>query len=1376
MPKKKPPATISQTAVGDGNIQITGSYNTVIQRAVPPVQAHSEKKRFWLRLTAGVSLLLSILLLVISAWLPGWFTPALATGFMFLCISISLALSSALFVHSLSYRWLVIRDYERYRRQNIHIELFARVRPDPFVDSAGDAMRLSALARESKKPVVILGEPGSGKTESLRWLAAHFARRSWNKIPVRVELRDIAPSFDDDTSRLIGVSPDWLDPNIQTVLCAALGRYNEMLADHLITLLKAGRLIVMIDALDELRYHSEVPAGLRKLMQAYPKNKYVLTCRRHDYSRYQATLGEDTNLADLCPFSRENILAFLQAQVGSQAGELLKNLDRFYLIDFASNPLTLWMLSILWLERLPGEVLPHNRGTIIQAYVLALLRRNRKKIGTTHLYSWLDDEPFIRILANVAAQLIGQQRLELKLEDVEEALVGSSEIPEPQAVLDQAIDTGLSKQITRSSLAAPATYQFIHRQVLEYLGAEWLLLQWLVGASAFHIYLEHAWWEPHVLQAGLLDQASREKLVLFILSQLSDRRAIFLAIACAGVETGLSEACLSKIRSALKDVAQAGLLPEDEETLIQLGKVGGPPAVEIVADLLDLPDQTIRLGCVRILGKIGADSGAIPLIERALQDRDLQVARTAATELKHVCTNVSHAVIDRLVEGFGWLQNWELAVEVASEVKTVALEESLVVHLGDSRSLVAAGCAWVIGHSGQPEESSFLSSLASHPNRLIQLTALHGLCLLGKRKYNRQRRRLLNRLDLELYIPAEIDRYLQVFKECLIPSDRSTLLAAAKALCNTQDWRVVPILDPFLERLDNRTLEAVIRYAGSVASQEAQAMLARLSQWQDENIAHSATSELEKVNKPRSPSRVSSYNPRRGIVSTARPDQPDYYVKDMEKVRIPDTVKDPEFLLDYISSKYSHEDHITGAVLGLALLGQPSQIQAAYECLSSRQAKGKLSEQFKYLKAVLEHLKGDSDNSPDSRFQFAHLLAACSQVYFDGWGEEIALGSKQNCVVAGALYAKRYGLEQFISDLSVLLNKQDEPAQVKAFAAFALAALGGRNATAAICSGFQAIGQRLRKVPDAIIGIKWARNNTLAIRACAEALEGLQDPTAVPALLESIWRNESSGDTLLAILEALQMIGDPSAIPALARVARYETSTWGNPDEVGGSVSEVAGECVRRLRRGVVQSYGENARVVYEKLLHSETQLEQRYEQLRHPTTGSWLPRRLTAFSMSTATPRRRYFLAKCISPRCDPRQSLWQWLRWEIMSRVQFINNFWFMFMTVGMAFVLLILLGVILPIRLWWWVFVQWIGGQLIGRIAGSKVGQFLGGATGTLITSIAIYAILRLRRKKAAMQSLDTPVSRDIWGLRREATAIYDWILEHLGEAGITLECTL
>ena len=47
------------------------------------------------------------------------------------------------------------------------------------------------------------------------------------------------------------------------------------------------------------------------------------------------------------------------------------------------------------------------------------------------------------------------------------------------------------------------------------------------------------------MQAGLLDQASRDRLVLTILSQRSDRRAVFLAIACAGVQAGLSEACLS---------------------------------------------------------------------------------------------------------------------------------------------------------------------------------------------------------------------------------------------------------------------------------------------------------------------------------------------------------------------------------------------------------------------------------------------------------------------------------------------------------------------------------------------------------------------------------------------------------------------------------------------------------------------------------------------------------------------------------------------------------------------------------------------------------------------------------------------------------------
>ena len=247
--------------------------------------------------------------------------------------------------------------------------------------------------------------------------------------------------------------------------------------------------------------------------------------------------------------------------------------------------------------------------------------------------------------------------------------------------------------------------------MLEYLGAEWLLRQWLAEAPAFCARLQHDWWEPHVLLAGLLDRSDREALVLSILSQGADRRATFLAIACAGVESGVSDACLMKIRAALSDVAQAGLLPEDEATLIQLGKVGGPSAVALVAELFDLANPSVALGCVRILGKIGTDTGAMPLIERALPHRDRSIAEASATELKRVCTNVSPKSLDRLAEAFGWFANWDLALDVAAAVRTPAMVECLIRHLSDSGPLTLAGCLWVIGHSMKPNHRQTLVPL-----------------------------------------------------------------------------------------------------------------------------------------------------------------------------------------------------------------------------------------------------------------------------------------------------------------------------------------------------------------------------------------------------------------------------------------------------------------------------------------------------------------------------------------------------------------------------------------------------------------------------------------------------------------------------------------
>ena len=624
----------------------------------------------------------------------------------------------------------------------------------------------------------------------------------------------------------------------------------------------------------------------------------------------------------------------------------------------------------------------------------------------------------------------------------------------------------------------------------------------------------------------------------------------------------------------------------------------------------------------------------------------------------------------------------------------------------------------------------------------MQLAALHALSRLEKRSHLRQRTRLLKRLDLELYIPAEIDRYLLIFHECVTTGDRATRVAAVRALCNTEDRRVVSMLRSVIDELDARTVEGVILVAGSVRTNEARVLLEGLSRSPNRAVATAASASLTKQTRADAPRQISRFHSHGGIVARSHSNP---VVKDAELVRTLATVKDPAFLVERIGRSLDDPEHLTAAVLGLALLGTPQQIQTASEYLRRASAR---SDRCKQLLAILEWADAD-DKSADRRLNYARLLVAVTPIDFERYVGVIEVRSKQACVAAAGVYVKRYGVERLSADLSRLIEAPSEPAQVQAFAAFALAALVGRPAIAAITCGLRAVDPRFRRAPDPILGTKLARGSGLAMSASAEALGGLRDPTAVPALLEAIWRRESYGETLLAIVEALDAIGDPVAIPGLARVARHEPSSHGNPDEGGGAVSEAATQAVRRLRREMLGADAETASAIYHKLLDSETALEERTRQLRHPATGGWLARRLTSLSMRMTIPTHRYLLAKCFSERCDPRQSVWQWLIWQSASLLQFFNRFWLLLMLGGLLVGPILIALVAAPVVFWWVLFARWIGAGLIGSVAGRVFGQWLGVIVGGVVTYIVATYV---RRRSAGV-----PRKKQLGASRRDRGAL-------------------
>jgi predicted NACHT family NTPase len=156
---------------------------------------------------------------------------------------------------------------------------------------AAQGYRTKGLMSEvvkSAEPLVILGEPGSGKSVSARQLAVQVATSSLkSKQPTR--LLPIFISLGEYTA----TDPSGAAIDFYTYLSSVLGSRNqphafatEFFLSKLDEYLDAGRILFILDSLDEM------PPGtfrarcefLTAFMLRYSSNVFVITCRSNDFA------------------------------------------------------------------------------------------------------------------------------------------------------------------------------------------------------------------------------------------------------------------------------------------------------------------------------------------------------------------------------------------------------------------------------------------------------------------------------------------------------------------------------------------------------------------------------------------------------------------------------------------------------------------------------------------------------------------------------------------------------------------------------------------------------------------------------------------------------------------------------------------------------------------------------------------------------------------------------------------------------------------------------------------------------------------------------------------------------------------------------------
>ena len=211
--------------------------------------------------------------------------------------------------------------------------------------------------------LLVLGEPGTGKTVALEKLAWELCEGPEPTVPVLIRLFHYAGT----------PLAEWVRAFLQKTGHLRLDDERALNA-----FLQVGgvRCCFLFDGLNEVPpdYRDRLVAELVRWMAAHPRHPVVLTSRSQDelWRRLRTEMGQAVVVQ---PISDAQAQAYLVAHLSERGAALYDRLDP-RLQELARTPLLLWLIKEAGVA---GEALPGNRGELYARFVTRMLRRDTER-------------------------------------------------------------------------------------------------------------------------------------------------------------------------------------------------------------------------------------------------------------------------------------------------------------------------------------------------------------------------------------------------------------------------------------------------------------------------------------------------------------------------------------------------------------------------------------------------------------------------------------------------------------------------------------------------------------------------------------------------------------------------------------------------------------------------------------------------------------------------------------------------------------------------------------------------------------------------------------------------------------------------------------
>jgi hypothetical protein len=492
-------------------------------------------------------------------------------------------------------------------------------------EQAWPARRIEDSLAENSR-LMVFGNPGSGKTTVLQWIAVRAARSDFQGglsimngyIPFVIRLREYA--------RKELPAPEDFIANIAPMLAS------EMPVGWIRSQLRTGRSFVLVDGVDELPYsqRNEVSRWLEDLTDLFPDARYVVTSRHAalppvwlEGRKFRRVSLEAMPPSLVNEFIGHWYEAARYRETDNEERERLNGYERSllmsvdddrYLRDLADTPLLAGLLCAL--NRHLRSQLPRRRSEIYDRAMVMFDQRDRVR----RIVVGVDLDVKSHLLADLAFWMVRNELSEVDAETLQNLIGRSLANLTPGELTPEAVYNVLLERSGLLREPSAGRIDFIHRTFQEYLAARAAIDDDAIGELIRNA--DDVQWRQVVLfSAGQANDSQASRLVQGLLRPSSSGERRILTIGCLREVRSLRSVVRQNVMSLLPSL----LPPQSMDQAKELSAVGTaliPLLSKNWARDLSKAPETIRVSSL-----IGG-SAALDLIESVvsqyhLDDRNL---------------------------------------------------------------------------------------------------------------------------------------------------------------------------------------------------------------------------------------------------------------------------------------------------------------------------------------------------------------------------------------------------------------------------------------------------------------------------------------------------------------------------------------------------------------------------------------------------------------------------------------------------------------------------------------------------------------------------------------------------------------------------------